>query len=164
MKETINVNIGSLAFILDRDAYEVLKAYLDDIESRLPQEDHETMADIESRIAEIFTEKKKSSLQVINLKMVEEAKAQMGDANYFGEAHYTQHEEAYDTPNEHRLERPRNDRVLAGVCSGIAKYFKLDISLIRLLTLLLILFGGLSIWIYIILWIVIPEEKIKFEL
>ena len=39
MKETVNVNIGSVAFILDEDAYRVLGSYFDDIRRRLPEGD-----------------------------------------------------------------------------------------------------------------------------
>lgn len=42
MKETVNVNIGSQAFTLDEDAYRVLRNYLEDIRSRLPEYDTET--------------------------------------------------------------------------------------------------------------------------
>ena len=49
MKETVNVNIGSVAFILDEDAYRVLGSYFDDIRRRLPEGDAETMGDIEAR-------------------------------------------------------------------------------------------------------------------
>lgn len=48
-------------------------------------------------------------------------------------------------------------RVLAGVCAGVAEYFGLSTSLVRLVTALLLIFGGLSLWAYIILWIVIPS-------
>lgn len=50
-----------------------------------------------------------------------------------------------------------NDRILAGVCGGLADFFGLDRSLVRIATLIGILFLGLSIWIYIILWLVVPE-------
>ena len=40
-----------------------------------------------------------------------------------------------------------------------AKYFKLESSLVRLVVLLFIIFGGLSLWVYIILWLVIPEQE-----
>lgn len=88
MKETLNVNVGSMAFTIDDDAYRMLKSYLDDIRDRLPADDAETMDDIERRIAE---------------------------------------------------------------------FFGTDPTPVRLVTLLLILFGGLSIWIYVVLWLVIPE-------
>ncbi len=51
------------------------------------------------------------------------------------------------------------DAVIAGVCGGLANFFGLDKSVIRIATLLLILFGGLSLWIYIILWIIIPRQQ-----
>lgn len=57
MKETVNANIGSQSFTLDTDAYGTLKSYLDDVRSRLPEDDTETMGDIEARLAEIFREK-----------------------------------------------------------------------------------------------------------
>ncbi len=50
------------------------------------------------------------------------------------------------------------DAVIAGVCGGLADFFGLDKSVIRIATLLLILFGGLSLWIYLILWLIIPRQ------
>ena len=70
MKETVNVNIGSQAFTLDEDAYRVLRNYLEDIRSRLPEYDTETMGDIEARIAEIFREIVSSPMRVITLDTV----------------------------------------------------------------------------------------------
>lgn len=58
--------------------------------------------------------------------------------------------------NDKRLYRTR-DGILAGVCGGLAEFFGLDVSLIRIATLILILFGGLSIWVYIILWLIVPK-------
>ena len=58
-----------------------------------------------------------------------------------------------------RLERSRIDRWLAGVCSGIARYFDVDALLIRILFLLSVLVtGGASLLIYLVLWAVIPLE------
>ena len=70
MKETVNVNIGSVAFILDEDAYRVLGSYFDDIRRRLPEGDAETMGDIEARVAEIFRERVASPMRVITLDVV----------------------------------------------------------------------------------------------
>ena len=60
------------------------------------------------------------------------------------------------TNNPKRLLRPP-DGIIAGVCGGLAEFFGLDVSLIRIATLILILFGGLSIWVYIILWLIVPK-------
>lgn len=55
-----------------------------------------------------------------------------------------------------RLYRTR-DGIVAGVCGGLAEYFGLDASLLRIATAILILLGGLSLWAYIILWILVPK-------
>lgn len=60
------------------------------------------------------------------------------------------------TNENKRLLRTRNG-LIAGVCGGIAAFFGLDATLVRLMTLLLIFFGGLSLWVYIILWLIIPK-------
>ena len=78
MKETVNVNIGSQAFTLDEDAYRVLRNYLEDIRSRLPEYDTETMGDIEARIAEIFREIVSSPMRVITLDTVRQTMNRMG--------------------------------------------------------------------------------------
>ena len=68
------------------------------------------------------------------------------------------------TGSRRLIRRSRTNRSIAGVCGGLAEYFDIDATAIRLATLLLILFGGLSIWVYIILWIVIPEEPINTKI
>lgn len=57
-----------------------------------------------------------------------------------------------------RLYRTRGpDLVIGGVCGGLARYFDLDVSLVRLFFLLLLLSGG-GVLIYLLLWIIIPQE------
>jgi phage shock protein PspC (stress-responsive transcriptional regulator) len=57
-----------------------------------------------------------------------------------------------------RLYRTREGRIIAGVCTGIAAYFGIDPTLVRLAFAVLTIFGGAGILIYLIAWIVIPEE------
>ena len=57
-----------------------------------------------------------------------------------------------------KLYRSKSDRKIAGVCSGIAKYFELDPSVIRLLWILLTVFGGQGLIAYIICALVLPDE------
>lgn len=59
--------------------------------------------------------------------------------------------------NHARLYRSSDDVVIAGVCAGVADYLGLPSGKVRLATLLLVLVGGLSIWVYILLWIVVPK-------
>lgn len=155
MKETIHVNIASQAFTLDLDAYRTLRDYFDRIRARLPKGDTETMEDIEARMAEIFRERLSSPMMVITLGVVRAAMEQMGRPSDFG------YDAAFDDADRtapRRLTRSRTDRSIAGICGGIAAFFGIDPSLVRLVTLLLILAGGLSLWAYVILWIVIPDE------
>ena len=61
------------------------------------------------------------------------------------------------TNDNRRLFRSQ-DSIIAGVCAGLAEFFGLDVSLVRIATLILILFGGLSLWVYIILWLIVPKS------
>lgn len=162
MKETVTVNIGSEVFILDNDACRALQNYLDDVRSRLPEEDGETMDDIEIRIAEIFRERVCSPMRVVTLDLVRSTIARLGAPSEFGERHsIPQQEDESQAAPPRRLYRSRTVRSIAGICGGLGTFFNADPTMIRLITLLLILFGGLSIWAYIILWIVIPEEPAR---
>jgi phage shock protein C len=59
---------------------------------------------------------------------------------------------------EKRLYRSKKDRMIAGVCGGLAEYFKVDPVLIRIIALILLLTAGGGLLAYIILWIVVPEN------
>ena len=54
--------------------------------------------------------------------------------------------------------RSRKDYMIAGVCGGIAEYFEIDSTLVRLLAVLVVLLGGAGVVAYIIAWIVIPKN------
>jgi phage shock protein C len=56
-----------------------------------------------------------------------------------------------------KLYRSRTHRMLAGVCGGLAEYFNLDATLIRALFLLLAVFGGSGLVIYLVMWIIVPD-------
>ena len=148
-----------MPFTLDEDAYQALREYFADVRSRLPEEDTETEADVETRMGEILREKVASPMYVVSLDTVRAAIARLGTPDCFGARHDDPRNEAGSSTNRRldKLRRSRTDRSIAGVCGGLAEHFGIDSSLLRLITLLLILFGGLSIWIYVILWIVIPE-------
>jgi phage shock protein C len=63
-------------------------------------------------------------------------------------------------PSETRaLRRTRDPRVVAGVCGGLARYLGLDIVLVRIVFVVLAVFGGSGVVLYLIGWIAIPEER-----
>ena len=57
-----------------------------------------------------------------------------------------------------RLLRLRNGRMVAGVCAGLAAYFKVDVNLVRLVFGVFTVFYGLGILVYLIAWTILPEE------
>jgi phage shock protein C len=57
-----------------------------------------------------------------------------------------------------KLYRSRSDRKLAGVCGGLASFFNLDPTLIRVLFVVLAVLGGSGILIYLAMWIMVPNE------
>lgn len=57
-----------------------------------------------------------------------------------------------------RLFRSRTNRSIAGVCGGLGEYFNVDPTLVRLLFVVFALAGGPGLLVYIILWLIMPEE------
>lgn len=57
-----------------------------------------------------------------------------------------------------RLTRSSSDKVIAGVCGGLARYFNIDSTIIRLVFLLAVFLGGVSPLIYVVLWVVMPMD------
>jgi phage shock protein C len=56
-----------------------------------------------------------------------------------------------------KLYRSRDQRMLAGVCGGLAEYFNVDATLIRVLFLVLAVFGGTGLVIYVVMWLIVPD-------
>ncbi len=59
-----------------------------------------------------------------------------------------------------RIYRSTSDAMIGGVCSGIAKYLDVDPTIVRLAWVALFLFGGTGLLLYLIAWLIIPEEPI----
>ena len=144
MKKTLQVNIGGRPFIIDEDAYLTLRQYLDEVGIRLDgSESSEVMEDIETRIADLFQETLSSRIQVVNLDAVRHAIAILGSAKEFGEpirqtTPDSVGEQQPPSPTvKKRFYRSRYDRMLGGVCGGIARYYDLDPLLVRIITLVL---------------------------
>jgi phage shock protein C len=56
-----------------------------------------------------------------------------------------------------KLYRSQTQRMIAGVCGGLAEYFNVDATLMRVLFLLLAVFGGSGLVIYVVMWIIVPD-------
>jgi len=168
MNKTVTVNIGGIVFHIDENAYEKFKKYLESIRSHFTQSEgrDEIMQDIESRIAEMFQEKIKDSKHVITLEDVDQVTTQMGKPEQFGDED-EQAAEGHETDThftvKRRMFRNPDDKLLGGVCSGIANYFDIDTVWVRLLFVIPLLAWGSGIFLYILLWIILPEAKTTAE-
>ena len=173
MNKTVSINIGGLVFHIEEDAYDRLRAYLDNLRYRFNAEEgrDEIMADIESRIAEILVEKKGPAREVIVMKDIEEVITMMGEPETISDESNTESQEKQEEPtHEHayrhgrrRFFRDPDDRVVGGVCSGAGHYFDIDPVWIRLGFVLLFILGGTGILFYIILMIIIPKAETTAE-
>lgn len=63
-----------------------------------------------------------------------------------------------------KLRRSMNDRMLAGVCSGMARELGLKAANVRWAFILMVLLAGLSLWVYAIAWLLIPSDEGGFRL
>jgi len=65
---------------------------------------------------------------------------------------------------ERRLYRSRTERKIAGVAGGLANYLEIDVVLVRALFLLGFVIGTTGLWLYLILWVIAPEEPRIFKI
>ncbi len=162
MKKTIHINLSGLAFKIEEDAYTRLDDYLKAVKAKLGADDEalETIDDITLRIGEIFKGAHAETGSAITVDDVEEVIKTLGAPEDYeiGDDPETSAEKSKDwqPPIGKRLYRDNDNRVLAGVCSGLGNYFNTDPIVFRLL-FIVGLFYGISIIPYIILWIAIPK-------
>lgn len=159
MKKTHTINIGHSIFNIDEDAYEILYKYLDSIKTYFNTIDNEgeIIKDFELRIAENFSSKTSDFKKSIDLNDVKNMIKIMGTLDDFKEIY-----DGLDTENNNdksevnnKLYRDTSNRIIAGVCSGIAEYFKIDPIIVRVVFFIAV---PLNLIIYIILWLGIPSK------
>ena len=167
MKSTVKVSISRSVFHLDSDAYEMLHDYLDRLEKHFKGKEggREIVSDIEERLAELLTARISTPEQVVSIGLVEEVIGILGMPGDMepGGAEYGA--AAPLPPNrKRRLYRDVQDKMLGGVCSGLAAYFGIDVTWSRLLFVLCFIGllvtgisgGGFLFIAYLVLWIVVP--------
>lgn len=163
MKKTLTVNLNNIVFHIDDDAYEMLQTYLHEIADYFQSEDEkkEIMTDVEARIAELFTEKLQKNKNVVNLIDVQEVIEIMGKPSQYAdedEEPKTPKSENKRTQKSRRFYRDPENSILGGIAGGLAAYFNLDVTLIRIILVVLVFIGvGFIVPIYIVVWFVAPE-------
>ena len=171
MNKTVNINLAGIFFHIDEDAYLKLQRYLDAIKRSFTdsQGRSEIIADIESRIAELFMELVKHDKQVIGTKEVDDVIDIMGQP----EDYLVDDEIFEDEPKtfqktksaaSKKLFRDTDNSYIGGVSSGLGHYLGIDAVWVRLIWLLLVIGSvGTFILIYILFWVLVPEAKTTAE-
>jgi phage shock protein PspC (stress-responsive transcriptional regulator) len=158
MNEVTKIHLGRQAFTISVDAHHALKSYLEAISKQV--DDKEVLEEIELRMAELLTERGITANKVILPGDVDYLRTQLGNPKDFKE----EEDEATAASAPHyetkRLYRDTDNAMIAGVASGLAQYFGIDVILVRVLFVvtLLITFGW-GILLYILLWLLVPEVK-----
>jgi phage shock protein PspC (stress-responsive transcriptional regulator) len=168
MKKTVIINISGMVFHIDEDAYEKLKGYLESLHHYFgnTSESKEIVSDIESRIAELLQPKISESKQSITIEDVDEILSILGSPeDIAGSDNAAYENEPASEPvstgrrKTRRLYRDVDNSTIGGVCSGMGAYFDIDPIFFRILFVALVFAGGVSLFIYPILWIVLPAAR-----
>ena len=175
MKKIININFHSRVIPIEETAYDILRKYVESLKKHFAGEEggDEIVNDIENRFAELFSDRLKKGAICITDTDVEEIITSMGrpedfdqdevgntNGNTKSSTSASSFAEEATTEEPRRLYRSENDKMFGGVCGGIAAYFKIDSSFVRILFALLTLVGfGTGILVYFILWIVLPPKS-----
>ncbi|HXL00210.1 MAG TPA: PspC domain-containing protein, partial [Dysgonamonadaceae bacterium] len=182
MKKVISINFQGQVIAIEETAFEILTQYVESLKSYFSHEEggDEIVNDIENRIAELFGNRLKHGINCITDEDVEAIIAGIGkpedfDTEYEETAHpgtgdknaqqpHFSSELPKNQPEEEKqsrsLRRDTNNKMIAGVCSGLANYFKIDPAWMRLI---FVLFFSVLFWVYIVLWIVLKAEPLDWS-
>jgi len=157
MNEVTKIHLGRTAFPISADAHRELRNYLDAIKKHVS--DESVVGEIELRMAELLSERGVSGDKVVLPADVDFLKEQLGDPKDFADEDVPEAADEKPTDTPKRLFRDTDDAMLAGVASGLASYFGLEVVLIRILFIATAFMSGTGILIYILLWLLVPEAK-----
>lgn len=182
MKETINISLNGISFVMEEDAYALLKDYMDMLEAAYfgKPEGPEIISDIEGRVAELILQQNPNNDRAVKAETVNEIVKQLGNpADPDDPEPPETKRERMIRKNRYgkRLYRNKNGAMVGGVVNGIASYFDMDVTMLRLgiigfIALLLILLPASLFWstiftssifIYLCMWIVVPKAKTAIQ-
>ena len=169
MNKTFNINLGGYPFTIDDDAFEHLKQYTDALRKHFQTYEgaDEIISDIESRMAELFNNRLENR-SILSINDVQAAIARMGTPEDFGadalfedDLKYGKSESKYNYKTGKRLYINPDDKVIAGVCSGLSAYFGVEDPVWLRIAFALLAFGsvGVIIPVYIVLMIILPKAE-----
>ena len=159
MKKTVTANISGKVFNIEDDAYTVMSKYLESVSSYFKTYDDkdEILVDFEQRISENLLSILSNSNEVVTNSHVSKIIEIMGKPQDFD----IDSSEDFDQATKYKLKRNNNDRIIAGVASGLAEYFKIDPLITRILLVSLVFAGGFGIFFYLVCWIAMPKSSMN---
>lgn len=168
MEKVIKVSISGIAFTLEEDAYILVNQYLLDLSNYYSNKENgkEVIESIEERLGELLVERRVGE-GIISTAIVAEVISILGKPDDF-EQYAQSGERQKGEIKAKKLFRDPSNKIFGGVIGGFAAYFGVDVNIVR--TLVVILFflaavsthfagGAITIFLYIVLWIVIPKAK-----
>lgn len=163
MKTTVSAGLGGRNFIIDQDAYDCLKSYLENYEKTLVCNKKEILEEVEMRIADLFKEEL-NGREVVNIELVRRVASRIGLPESSSAARGQRNPDYRQSAPVRKFFLNPDDKMIAGVCGGLAAYFNIDVVLIRILAVLLLIAGvGIGFWGYIIIWIIAPTAYSAIE-
>ena len=178
MKKIININFHSRVVPIEETAYEILQQYIESLRRHFANEEgrDEIISDIENRFAELFSETLKKGAACITDADVNTIITSMGRPEDFedgdtatagpgqgqGQSANTQQQSSssYTSDEPRRLYRSDNEKILGGVCGGLANYMGIDPAIMRIIFVLITFGWGAGVLLYIILWMVLPTKSL----
>lgn len=173
MKKTISIHLMGVNFLVEESAYDLLENYLKRLKTAFQhsKDQQEICDDVESRIAELASDKISDKKHVVTLDEMKAILDTLGNPEDFEgsmeneEPTDSKSKKAYqaDSKKSRRLYRDTENKTIAGVCSGLAAYFDIDVVYIRIAFAIFFFMGGFIIPVYIVLWIAVPEARTNAE-
>jgi phage shock protein PspC (stress-responsive transcriptional regulator) len=189
MKKIININFHSRVVPIEETAYEILQQYIDTLRRYFANEEgrDEIISDIENRFSELFAETLKKGATCITDADVDTIITSMGrpedfeqeemssgtgttgnspgtGSNQQGGSSQQTFAETETATEPRRLFRSTNDKILGGVCGGLANYLKIDPAIVRIAFVLISFGWGAGFLLYIILWAVLPNKALPLNI
>lgn len=165
MNEITRIHLSRQPFTISVSAHKALKQYIDAIRVQVGSEP-EVIEEVESRMAELLGQRGIHGDKVVVEDDITFLKSQLGEPKDFHAEDTSTRKDipAEDAPqSEKRLFRDTQEAWVAGVAAGLGKYFGVDAIIIRILFILFTFWGGVGLFAYLLLWLLIPEAKSKSD-
>lgn len=177
MNKIININLAGRLIPIDESAYDLLRDYLTRLKTFFSREKggDEIVRDMEDRMGELFQDQLKKGKPCIMANDIEHMISIMGSPEQIeneageeeatgstesGSSHFNSkdNKSSYTTKDKH-LSRSSNDSMIGGVCGGLASYFNIDPTIVRVAFVLIGIAWGSGIIAYLALWAILPEKQ-----